>query len=148
MSNTCPECKTELKELLFSRYCPNEENHGTFKGIDKSYSAPTAGFQLSKNTWGLPQSAPKPWTAWHQQITLQVANWTHNAQRRLFYANAILYAPSLVIANTTVRSNDPDVLVYISGQHRANSGKKTEITLVAEAPTPRDAVLELEVYFP
>jgi len=155
MSNTCPECKTELKELLFSRYCPNEENHGkkashdcgiVFK--DDTVSGPAAGFKLSTNTWNLQSPLVAPHKIWLQQITFLVTSWRHNTQRRLFYNNAILYAPSAVISGHTIRSRDPDVLAYVSGQHISGTGKKTEITIVAEAPTPRDTVLELEVFFP
>lgn len=143
MSNTCSECGTALKELLFSRYCPNEENHGTFKGIDKSVSnIRLSGF--SNNTI-VPGPAPpvktsprfSPYKTWTVRVSVTQVQWLVTpGQPGWSHTYAIFYTPTTKIVSYTITPAHTGVVIFVSGQHVAGNSKQMEITVILETQNP------------
>lgn len=154
MSNTCPECGTALRELLFSRYCPNEENHGTFKGIDRSVDNNRYGALLHSTPVVKPTFVPAPTVGggrtgssqtYHRRFKIAKHDFVLNAQTAMYYTWEIVLVPSVRMIGFTL-TPPPGVSAYASGQHITNAGKAIEVTIVVETTNPTDMFVEFQAY--
>ncbi len=160
MSGPAPKCDTcgsELKELLFSRYCPNEDNHGkkldvtvggpvyTFTSTGKSTFANPGTLQIQPLPAGQTLRNTQPATpppgqlpsimSFSRMTTLVAGSWLFNVQSKDYYVYTILDIPGRMLISSTIDTDNAGVQAFISGQNIKNK-TQTEITVVCKALAP------------
>lgn len=140
----CDICGTELKELLFSRYCPNEDNHGKPAGtvvsvtVDKTNTITFSGPPSPGALWyTTPQGTLQSYSKNHD---IKVTDWLYNAQKNEYYFPYVMVIPGRMLLSSSVHTSSSFASAYISGQHIKNK-THTEITVVCVTKAPLDCRL-------